>query len=103
MWKQVATRGNLNPPCQMVMYHLLKIVSVVLIEYQRNVIDVASSRRLITAFVCSLQRIYSPYLRRRKYNTKKTNDIKRDTAKYNQRKVNASILGKTAEGLGDNN
>ena len=62
---EAVRRGNLNPPCQRVMSHLLNIVRVVLIEYHKKVREAARSAAATTAFAASLLRINFPYLKSR--------------------------------------
>lgn len=61
MWTLDVSRGNLNPPCHLVISHLLKIVKVMLIEYIKNVIDAANKAAATMAFDASLLLMSFPY------------------------------------------
>ena len=61
MWTLDVSNGYSNPPCHLVMSHLLKIVNVVLIEYHKNVSDAASKAAETVALAASLLRISFPY------------------------------------------
>lgn len=91
IWTLDVSRGNLNPPCHLVISHLLKMVKVMLIEYHKNVIDAANKAAATIAFDASLLLMCFPYRINKEYKTKISNEKHTDIVKYIQRKIKTSI------------
>ena len=91
IWTLDVNRGNLKPPCHLVISHLLKMVKVMLIEYHKNVIDAASKAAATIAFEASLRLMFFPYRNSKEYKTKISSEKHNDIVKYIQRKIKTSI------------
>jgi hypothetical protein len=91
IWTLDVSRGNLNPPCQYVISHLLKMVKVMLIEYHKNVIDAANKAAATIAFDSSLLLMRFPYRINKEYAMKINSEKHTDIMKNIQRKIKTSI------------